>query len=393
MASYADSTTPPTRAPTPEELGQKLDEANRLPKYQFGAVGRKTEMRGVRWIWKPWFLLGRLILLAAPGFTGKGTFLAYVVACITNQRPWPDGAITEPRNVLWLADEDDREEDLLPRLVASKANLDRVPIASLQDLDPYLNERELIESIKADNLAAVIIDPILRNLHRGTNDDQGVRALLEIYVRIAKQTGAAIIGVTHHAKYAAHRMTGGGSPIDLVRGSGAITDNARVVLQMTMDHKEKDDSRIIIASKANRAGPGRNKHIRTWVNDVDLGIDGDGRPIDEVGAISDAVVEDGGWETFLAGLVQPSNANAEGMGAKAERALLDKVTASTAKGGIAFAHIIKAAVETDTKAAEKTVRNALARLLKVKKLKQRKATSKEKKQCPKVPNAMVLELP
>ena len=327
MASYADSTTPPTRAATPEELRQKTaanqapseDELRRqkIAKMLQGQLNMdRKDMEGFSWVHEPLIAREELTLLAGPGGVGKGVWLAYLTACMNGRRRWPDGVQTEPIKVGWVPREESRKKTTIPRLVANNAQTSMVKWLEPNLWDVRYGGAELLaEAIMQAGYSVLIYDPIIYSLAKGSNDDQGTRELLEQYQLAAQLSGAAIIGVHHHAKYAGKRIKEG-TPADLIRGSGAIKDVARQVIQIAKDNQAEDQSRIVIVGKSNRKTLPSDEHIRYWAKFEYLGDDAKQRPI-SAEKVTEAALEGGGWATFDAAM-QPKDEGKAGKAAKSK---------------------------------------------------------------------------
>ena len=68
------------------------------------------------------------LLTGLPGM-GKSQVHCQFVASVTTGRAWPDGTNGIPaRNVIMLTAEDSLDQIIIPRLIAAKADLDRVHI-------------------------------------------------------------------------------------------------------------------------------------------------------------------------------------------------------------------------------------------------------------------------
>lgn len=348
--------------------------------------GRNPEMRGVLWCWQPWLPYRELIMLSGPGGAGKGTWLAYITACATGGRKWPDGSMIAqgPVNVLWIGTEDQRETVLRPRLVAAGADMEKVCIVpggqdKLDDWDigVFGNDKRILKAVQDGRFALVIVDPILRGaaLNRGTNDDQGTRRLLALWQTLAREAQCAVIGVCHHAKYQRTRLAEG-TPIDLVRGSAAITEVPRMVWQLTPDYQQDGASRILIVGKCNFTGPGMGRHIRIWAEEKDLGKDALGLPI-VAGSVTDAIVEEGGWDTFKEGLLGKQDKDKGPSKKEQAKEAIRAYLGTKAKGRIRYSHEVLADAEAAVGCHKNTVREAAREMIADNELYQRDPNAKE----------------
>ena len=68
------------------------------------------------------------VLTGVPGL-GKSQTQIHLIGCVSAGLAWPDGAkALPPANVIMLTAEDVLQDEVVPRLLAANANLDRVHI-------------------------------------------------------------------------------------------------------------------------------------------------------------------------------------------------------------------------------------------------------------------------
>lgn len=214
-----------------------------------------TRMATVKWLWEGWLPRGHLTLLAAAGGVGKGTFWAYLAACVTNERPWPDGSKSDPGNVAILSPDDAMADTIVPRLKLSGADLDRclhVPP------DPRRNPLDQLLALKhADDLKLIVADVLGTGLSssRSTNSADDVADHLDRFRAVAQRTGAAVLAVHHVAKWSGMKVREGASLSDVVRGSGAFVDKPRMVWMLFHDRQDRTHySRLLCRAKTNIGG-------------------------------------------------------------------------------------------------------------------------------------------
>jgi hypothetical protein len=222
-------------------------------------------MESVYWAWPGLIAYQFLNLVVGETSAGKSTVIAYMVATVTTGRPWPgeDPATTPPRlpgRVLWLGSEDPMEVLTVPRLRACGADLSRVTEiqgvtklgqrATFSLQDDLVNVKQELQKARAAGspYGMLVIDPITSYLHGGKlrrvdmNDSGQLRTVLEPWTVLAKETGIAIVGVTHLAKDTTrsllHRVLGGGAFAHLCRSLIAVVSRpdegqyARALMQV-----------------------------------------------------------------------------------------------------------------------------------------------------------------
>lgn len=187
--------------------------------------------KAVNWLWPGYLAGGMLTLIAGNGGTGKTTIALSIAATITKGGKLPDGATAPLGSVIIWSGEDALAEVLVPRLREAGADDSRVHfVAGDQSFDPATGLPALERAaLRIDDLALVIIDPIVSAVQGDSHKNAEVRRGLQPLLNLAADTGAAVIGITHYAKNTAGRST-----TDRVIGSVAFNAVARVTLATAM---------------------------------------------------------------------------------------------------------------------------------------------------------------
>lgn len=204
-------------------------------------------IESVWWLWGGHLACSFLNLVVGETGAGKSTVLADVAARVTTGAPFPgETAWRMPGRVLWLGSEDPFEIVTLPRLLAAGADTRMVTeIQAVQRMGKMdaVSMQDDIGAVKAELMGAkqfggayamLVIDPITSYLHGGKlrkvdmNDSGQLRTILEPWTRLAKDTGIALVGVTHLAKDTTrsmvHRVLGGGAFAQLCRSLLAVVN-------------------------------------------------------------------------------------------------------------------------------------------------------------------------
>lgn len=193
---------------------------------------------------------GSVSLFAGREGTGKSSFLIWLAAQITTGS-LPGSFRGEPRSVIYLAVEDSWKFTIVPRLIASGADLDLVYRA---DVVRAIDEETVSLSLPLDNemlrlaisdgeVAMVALDPLMSAISDtlDTHVNRQVRQALDPLVSIAERTGAIIAGIAHFNK------SNGVDASSLITGSGAFKDVARSIFAFAAD----DDGKVITQTKNN----------------------------------------------------------------------------------------------------------------------------------------------
>ena len=217
--------------------------------------GADIKPQAIDWLWPGWLPAGKLTILAGAAGTGKTTLALGLSAVITTGGQWPDGSICNRNgNVLIWSSEDAADDTLVPRLVASGADMARCHFiegiaqnGESVPFDPSQDIPELHRAVeKIGGVSLLLIDPIVSAVAGDMHRANDVRRSLQAIVDFAEAHGCAVVGITHFAKGGA-----GKAPQDRVIGSQAFGALARMVL---VTAKEEDGTRRVLArAKSNIA--------------------------------------------------------------------------------------------------------------------------------------------
>jgi putative DNA primase/helicase len=210
------------------------------------------------WLWEGHLLRGALELLSGLPGLGKSQVQINLVACVSAGLPWPDGtAGMKPANVIMLTAEDTLEQEVVPRLLAAKADLTRVHILKCIKSDGagqqfFLGEDlDVLEKTvaKIGNVALITIDPITAYMggkidsHKTTE----VRSQLGPLKDFAERMNVAISAITHPPKSSSQKA------IDHFIGSQAFIAAGRIghVCIEEIDKDGDKTGRILFANAKN----------------------------------------------------------------------------------------------------------------------------------------------
>ncbi len=211
--------------------------------------------RPVKWLWDGRIAIGTLALLAGREGIGKSTLAYWLVAQITRGR-LPGESMGRPRAVLIAATEDSWAHTIVPRLIAARADLDKVFRVAVRSADELYAGMSLIKDLTLLEQAAVqidagllLLDPLMSRLgDQDTHKDSEVRIALEPMVDVADRVGMSVLGLIHHNK------SGSTDPLQLIMGSKAFTAVARSVHTVVLDPDDEDEERKLFGTPKNNLG-------------------------------------------------------------------------------------------------------------------------------------------
>ncbi|MFZ6691848.1 AAA family ATPase [Undibacterium sp. SXout20W] len=229
----------------------------------------------ITWLWFNWIPSGKLTILAGAAGTGKTTLALGLAAVLTSGGKWPDETSCAKRgNVLIWSSEDNPEDTLVPRLIASGADLNKIffinGITENGEKFPF-DPAQDISSLKIavaeiGGVSLLIVDPIVSAVAGDMHRANDVRRSLQALVDFASENQCAVIGITHFAKGGA-----GKSPQDRVIGSQAFGALARMVL---VTAKEEDsEKRVLARAKSNIAPDNGGVAYNIALKTIDGGIE------------------------------------------------------------------------------------------------------------------------
>ena len=209
----------------------------------------------IRWLWPGWLAGGKLHILAGAPGTGKTTVALALAATLTLAGRWPDGTTAPRGRVMIWSGEDDPADTLVPRLMATGADLSRVDIITgttdgdgSRGFDPGNDMKPLAEAIALmdEPPSLLIVDPIVSAVAGDSHKNAEVRRALQPLVELAMLRRCAVLGITHFSK-----GTAGRDPVERVTGSLAFGALARIVLAAAKLPDEEGGGRILARGKSN----------------------------------------------------------------------------------------------------------------------------------------------
>jgi hypothetical protein len=211
--------------------------------------------RPVNWVWPGWIPLRKITVVDGDPGLGKSTLLLDLAARVSRMDTMPDGSRGRYGEVLLMIAEDSLEDTVKPRLLAARANLDRIhSFEFVRDRDgtrpPVLPDDigRLEELVKAHEVRMVVIDPFVAYLSATLDNsrDQHMRRALHLLGKLAERQECAVILLRHLNKGAQSKA--------IYRGGGSIgiIAAARAGILVARD-PTNERCRVLLISKTNLA--------------------------------------------------------------------------------------------------------------------------------------------
>ena len=131
--------------------------------------------REVKWLWYPYIPFGKITLLQGDPGDGKSKFMLALSALLTDGKPLPFQEVeeaSEPMTVIYQTTEDDADDTVVPRFIASGGNRDNLIFIKENEKHLTFGDDRLRQAIERYNVRLLILDP-LSSLHerRQQNED------------------------------------------------------------------------------------------------------------------------------------------------------------------------------------------------------------------------------
>ena len=246
----------------PNRPGTPADGGHHARQYEL-VWAKDVIPRAKGWLWKGHLLRGAMELLTGIPGLGKSQVQLSYVARVSTGSAWPDGypGKGQPANVILVTIEDSLDQEIVPRLIAAEADLNRICFLKKIKQDKKRRMFLLGEDIETlaqvikdvGNVGLVAIDPITAFMgkvdsHRATD----VRGQLGPLADLAERMNVAISAVTHPPKYQSQRA------IDHFIGSQAFIAAGRVGHLCVEEIERDEDGKPVHDEEGKVVTTGRN---------------------------------------------------------------------------------------------------------------------------------------
>ena len=208
----------------------------------------------VRWLWYPYIPLGKLSIIHGDPAEGKTTLALWIAAACSRGLALPGGENKEPLTVLYQTAEDGLGDTIKPRLLESKADLQKIYTIDETDFPLSMLDHRIGEAIEKTHAQLMILDPMQAYLGEKVDMNRAneVRTVMKGLTKVANQTGCAIVLVGHLNK----SQTANSSQ----RGLGSMDFRAAARSVLLVGRLKNDrDIRVMVHDKSSLAPEGNSR--------------------------------------------------------------------------------------------------------------------------------------
>jgi len=207
------------------------------------------------WAWKNYVPMGTVTIIAGTAGVGKSTILTRMAADWT-RGILPGDLAGMPVSVLMAAGEDDFSRQVVPKLKAAGADLERVEefyvemdTSAGKGIQTMFQLGDDLDDLRADiedsGARVVILDPIISFMDGSPDRPKEVRAALDPVAKLAQELNVAIVCVMHWRK-------GHGTIAEKLSGAHAWRDICRSYIAVA---KDKQTGNTVAQQDKNNYGP------------------------------------------------------------------------------------------------------------------------------------------
>lgn len=208
----------------------------------------------VRWLWYPYIPLGKLSIIHGDPAEGKTTLALWIAAAYSRGLALPGGETGEPLTVLHQTAEDGLGDTIKPRLLESKADLQKIYTIDETDFPLSMLDHRIGEAIEKTQAQLMILDPMQAYLGEKVDMNRAneVRTVMKGLTKVANQTGCAIVLVGHLNKSQ--------SANSAQRGLGSMDFRAAARSVLLVGRLKNDRNiRVIVHDKSSLAPEGNSR--------------------------------------------------------------------------------------------------------------------------------------
>lgn len=213
----------------------------------------EIEPKEIEWLWYPFIPYGKVTLLQGDPGDGKSTFMLTIAALLTRGESLPFTETEKPPapiSVIYQTTEDDADDTIVPRFIKANGDRERLLFINEKESPLTFDDGRILSAIRETGARVLILDPLSSYIGDcQINAANEVRPRFNCLIRIAKETGCAIVIINHLNKMfgtkAIYRTPGSIDIVGAVRSALLIGRN-----------RDNEDERILVQQKANLAPTG-----------------------------------------------------------------------------------------------------------------------------------------
>jgi len=239
----------------------------------------ETEPQEIRWLWYPYIPFGKVSIFQGNPGDGKSTLMMTIAALLTKGAVLPfteSEELPEPMKVIYQTTEDDLADTVVPRFIRAGGNRENLIFIQEEDRPLTFSDDRIPAVLEETGAKLLILDPLSSYIGDcSMNAANEVRLRFNYLIRVAKETGCAIVIISHMNKKedvsALMRTVGS---IDIV---GAV----RSVITVIPD-KIDPSKRYMVMTKSNLAPMGSGIAFELTENGISF--------LEEVNATADELM-------------------------------------------------------------------------------------------------------
>ncbi len=211
--------------------------------------------KSVEWLRYPYIPFGKVTLLQGDPGDGKSQLMLALSAHASKGKAFPfaDEEPHEPMTVIYQTTEDDADDTVVPRFIASDGDRDKLLFIREDEKSLTFDDNRIRSATEKSGARLLILDPLSSYIGDGCslNAANEMRSKFNHLIAVAKDTGCAVVVIAHMNKM---KET---SPLYRTSGSIDIAGVARSILAITRTpNKENPNERVMVQVKSNLAPTG-----------------------------------------------------------------------------------------------------------------------------------------
>ena len=159
-----------------------------------------VEPTKVEWLWYPYIPYGKITIIQGDPGEGKTTLILNLAALLSKGEKLPESEEkSDPINIIYQTVEDGLSDTVKPRLIAAKADDERITVIDESKLELSLTDERLEQAIIETKAKLVILDPL--QAYIGANVDMHraneIRPVMKHLAEVAQRQQCAVVLIGH----------------------------------------------------------------------------------------------------------------------------------------------------------------------------------------------------